>query len=163
MPNCFIYNWLSKECKKQEAAGRQGEPLIGTGGNKFEGRGLKAGDMLYIVANMGGVMHLIGRMEQRGPVQQLENPQGSQYIQGKKCTPRAFDRRVPAAVAQKLRFEEGRPRLCFRPDEPEKLTPQTLRAVRKLRVRSAGLLDELLPSKLDDGETRRMSDGHYSK
>src|SRR5207248_3138010 len=122
----------------------QGKPLIRTWGDKFNERGIKDGDVVYVVANISGAMHLIGRMEVTGGVEVGESDYGSQCITGRKGTPRSFDRVVPTNIAKKLIFKAGRPKLCFRKGEPHKLDPQTLRAVRELKPESADLLDSLL-------------------
>jgi hypothetical protein len=56
-----------------------------------------------------------------------------------------FRRQVPLDMARQLRFNSSdHPTLCFRTKNPNKLDPQTLRAIRELTPESAALLDELL-------------------
>lgn len=144
MARYFVSSWRTKQCDEQKGQGRQGEALHRTAGSKFVERNVKRGDVIYIVANMHGVMYLIGSMEV-ARVWLEQTDWGNESIKGRKGTgtPRRFDLPVPMAVVRQDLFKGRRPRLCL---HDGKLDPQTLRAVRELKPEWAKRFDRLISS-----------------
>lgn len=146
----WTYLWTTAELRMQKAG-----KVHHAGSNRFEEKGVRAGDLLYIWVFTGGRLLLVGRMEigTVGPYARIkhllkaapESSPFSDHVVARAATEKHFDLEVPLDTIKQLRFisPDGaisgpKLRADGRPD------PQTFRGVRKITAESAVLLDRLL-------------------
>jgi hypothetical protein len=137
-------------------AGCEGDETDTAAGNVFANRGMKAGDVVYIVAVNSEKVYLIGRMKLKRIWRREEwddDPEryrsdlwdGNEVIEGEDGTPLRFELTVPPNVLRELRFLDGKGREKGLDMSGDKLAnPQSLRSVRRLTPLSARRLDRLL-------------------
>lgn len=149
MSRYYTHYWTNETWREHEP---KMPTLVHTASNQFDA--IQRGDVVYVVTNIAGKLYLGARLEvtlvtdQRGAERYFGEPEWRAKThlicedEGL-VQPMYYDRRVPDAVVQKLRFlSNGEPRsLMFRGD---KLDQQTLRGVRELTPESATLLDGVL-------------------
>ena len=158
-PWYFTYLWKNDQWD-WERSRRDSRPFEHCAGSQFLSRGVRPGDRVYVVTNIGGRMYLGARMvvlkvcsaeeaaEHLGVTPHQLYP-GREHCLGQEGTPLDFDRIVSRDNTAQLQFltsstEETKP-LAF--DSEGKLDRQTLRGVRRLTPGSAALLDRLLDAK----------------
>ena len=152
MPRYFTHYWRNKTCRDHEED--VGKPLDYIAGNLFRERGVKEGDVVYVVTVKQGRLFVIGRLtvgQMCGAAEaaRIIDPEdlypANEYIIASSATPMRFDVEVPSEVTQNLLFVASPHSKPPRFREPAYLDQQTLRAVRELEPASAKELDELLP------------------
>lgn len=153
----FTHYWSNGTWSAYRTTAARGELVDYAASNQFRERGLTAGDSLYIVTVLHGALYLLTRLQVAAvcgveeAAQQLgEEPESlwpaDDFAVAAAAVPSDFERVVPLAIAEQLRFlaGDGEPRpLKFRAEGL--LDQQTLRGVRELAPDSAALLDALLP------------------
>lgn len=154
MPRYFTHYWQNDIIKNHKEW--EGQPLDHTAGSDFRARGVKAGDLIYIVTNLKGQLHVLARMEVGkicGPEEAAaalnEDPSelwnAPEHIIAQACTPMTTSLRIPADVTKALLFIEGAQSVGPSFKYPNYLDNQTLQGVRELNAESAAQLDKFLP------------------
>jgi hypothetical protein len=153
MKRHFTHYWANATWTSHEH--QDGEPLYHTAGNLFRRRGVRCGDLIYVVTGRKGRLYLLGRLTVAlicGPnkAKQLlcadDVWDAREHIIATSATLMRFDFEVPTAATQQLLFIRSGGSSPLRFVESGHLDQQTLRGVRELEPASALLLDELLPT-----------------
>lgn len=150
MRQAFTHYWTNATWKETER--EAGEPLSHTAANVFVERGVEAGDRVYVVTVLKGVLHLLGRMvvgrvadyDQADAAVDYVPWEATDHLLASECTAMRFDRVVPTETAARLMFEGGKGPVPLKFKAAGALDEQTLRGVRRLAQGSAELLDALL-------------------
>lgn len=129
-----------------------------TAGNRFRVRGVLPGDVVYVVSYHQGSVRLIGRLLVARVVDQATAEReltyqpwdaGDHLLGGSDLTDHQFDLWLTAQQVRRLEFISPRAMIVGAKFNPEgSPDQQTLRSVREITERSAGLLDELLAQAL---------------
>lgn len=161
----FMQFWAQKHWRDTaQARGDEGAPFKYSASNRFDQRGLRAGDRLYVVGIDGGELLLIGRMDVEHVVKtaQAKRLLGSANLYpGKEwhATARppmhrlSFQRRVPERVARAIQTEDGRPPAIDPTDY--RISGRALVTGRFLAPESAALLDGLIDHERADSDEVR--------
>src|SRR5437764_1485926 len=131
MPRYFTHYWKNETCRDHEPD--SGEPLDYIAGNMFCERGVKEGDVVYVVTVKRGRLFLIGRLT----VEQICSPAeaariietedlwpAKEHIIAASATPMRFDIEVPSEVTGKLLFFASKHSKPLRFTEPAHLDQQ---------------------------------------
>lgn len=155
MPRYWTSHWQNKFWVDE--VNPEFEPLSCAGSSLFRARGVRAGDVLYVISLSAGQLLLGGRMTVRDIVTRAEAirlTKNDQLYEDAKWwalgnpeqgSPLVLRRALHADVSRQLRFvvAKGPPQgLCF--VAPAKLDVQTTRGVRRLTPESARLLDRVI-------------------
>jgi predicted HNH restriction endonuclease len=154
MPRYFSHYWPNDIIKKYKEW--EGQPLDHTASNEFRTRGVKAGDLIYLVTNLKGQLHVLARMEVAkicGPEEAAaalnDDPRelwnATDHIIASSSTAMKSDLRIPSEVTKTLLFLEGSQTVGPSFKYPNYLDNQTLQGVRELTAQSAAQLDKFLP------------------
>jgi hypothetical protein len=128
-------------------------PMGHTPGSQFTIRGVKVGDMVYVVSNKRGILYVVGKMEvgeilfSDGAAKKrlgYEPWPGQEHLIAIRCTPTECIK-VPLKIVKALRFETASGEVGLKFIEPGVLDRQTVRRVRELTYESSLELDKLLP------------------
>src|SRR5215213_9789548 len=141
MPQHFTHYWKNETWEFNRERDQDDEGyLIHTAGEIFRSRGVKPGDLVYVVTVLGGQLFLCGRME----VEQLLNQKETNRFYGENvweasdhllssqanATRRHFDLRVPLSITKKLRLEtKDGPKPPYFKKGTDVLDEQTFRGV----------------------------------
>jgi hypothetical protein len=134
-----------------QAAGRDGEPLIHAASNAEQFAHLSPGDRLYVVGQWDEKMLLLGRMDvarlmsQDEAEEYFDEPvyEARHHVVADSCTPERFDRIVPEDVARTLTSERGA-RIAFASESEYRLLTSSLQPRLWLTEESAHALDRLV-------------------
>lgn len=156
----------------------EGELLNHIAGNLFKERGVKPGDIVYVVTVIKGKLYLLGKMkvakvynlEEAGAELSYEVWEASDHLIAAAATPTDYNREVPLEVTKNIKFISGSDKNKKLKFKSELLDTQTLRGVRELAFESATQLDEILPplqqiashEKLIDVQKQADSDGSFN-
>jgi hypothetical protein len=155
-PRSFTHYWSNATWQQHAASASAGELPDHAASNLFRARGIQSGDQLYIVTLRHGALYLLTKLRIAAVCDVEEAAdhlatapellwEAEDHVVADAAAPADFDRTVPLAVAQALRFVssgETKP-LKFQADDL--IDQQTLRGVRELTAESAARLDALLP------------------
>src|SRR5688500_12901826 len=119
--NYFTYLWTN-ECRTNMIGyGSEGEPLNLSAGSAFTKRGVKKGDVVYVISVHKGKVYLVGRMKVAQLLQreqydsEYDNPglwEGDEVIIGEEGTPMRLEYPIPSDALSNLRFDsKSSPRL----------------------------------------------------
>jgi len=148
MPRFFTQYWNWAQNRNSE-----GDILDHTAGNLFHKRGIRVGDVVYVVSTIKGSLYLCGRLvvgkicdiEEAATILDYEPWEANEHIIAEAATPMNFNLRVPLKLTRQLRFISGKSIKPLKFKAANYLDEQTLRGVRKLDPASAAELDALLP------------------
>jgi hypothetical protein len=158
MSRYFTHYWKKDTCDYHyDVLKFEGRPLDHTPGDSLIKRGAAVGDLIYVVTMRDGRLFLVGKMQVGKIINSDEEAEACigyepwpafRHLIAKSCTPMHFNRSVPLSITRCLRFRtsSGVTLLKFRPEDRDKLDPQTLRTPRELTPGSATELDGLLES-----------------
>jgi hypothetical protein len=148
------WNWEQYQNSIEGKPYAEGTPLDYTAGSQFSKRGIKPGDIVYVLSGMQEKLYLIGKMEVREILYSEDEARSRigyvpwsapEHLIARICTPIRLDCRVPVNLVKGLRFISSSGN--FRPkfDKKGVLDRQTFRNIRELEPKSAEKLDKLLP------------------
>lgn len=153
MPRYFTNYWLNRTWERNRKRASEGELLDHTASNVFQERGIRVGDIVYVVSVIKGSLYLCGKLvvgkicdiDEAAAILDYEPWEANEHIIAAAATPMSFTLRVPLNLTRQLRFisDKGHKPLKFK--APHYLDEQTLRNVRELDPASAAELDALLP------------------
>jgi len=163
MSNAFTHYWQNDTWS--DAAEHRGEDLDHTAGNEFRKRGVRRGDMIYIVTVIEGKLYLCVRLRADHIVGQKEAERllnadlwkASEHVVCGSPGQLRFDIQVPNDVVRQLRFGDDAVAPKF--SAPEMLDKQTMRGVRMLTPDSAQMLDRVLNAHRAKGPVPERNDG----
>jgi hypothetical protein len=133
---------------------KRGRPLDYALGSMFISRGVRLGDVIFVVTVENGILHLIGRMVVGGIVDRIfavrlrgrddlwDSPE-CVIARKRTASPMRFDRVLPIRWVKRLRFKGSRGTVALLMRQ-EKLDRQTLRGVRELTKKSAEILEGVI-------------------
>ena len=151
----FTHYWFNETWEQSKASSEQNhhQLLHHSAGNLFTKRGVRIGDVIYVITVLKGSLFVCGKMV----VGQICDPQtaatilpyapweAEEHIIASACTSKNFELKVPDELTKQLRFISGKKTLPLKFNNTTRLDQQTLRGVRQLDSASALLLDKLLP------------------
>lgn len=154
MPNFWTFHWQNRYWRDDINA--EYEPVHSSGSSNFQKRGVKVGDVVYVISLVDGQLCLGGRMivsqiiDRAEAVRILKNDnlyEADEWIIGKQQdgTPLNLRRRLSTSLARQLRFESERsePKSLFFVSD-SRIDNQATRGVRRLTPKSAALLDRII-------------------
>lgn len=132
------------------------EPLCSSGNNTFTKRGVKAGDVLYIVSLFNGQLYLGGSMTVKRLVSRAEAVkvfktenlwEADEWAidDDRTGTPLNFHRRLAPSLTRRIRFvssKDGEKGLCF--EDERNLNGQATRSLLLLTSETTDLLDKII-------------------
>lgn len=154
MSRYFTHFWSNDTIKNHKDW--EGLPLDHTAGDDFLTRGVKTGDIIYIVTILRGQLYVLARMvvaqicgpEEAAAILQ-EDPQelsyASDHVIAQSCTPMNSNLRIPADITKTLLFLENGQTTGPTFKYPNYLDNQSFAGVRELTAASAAQLDTFLP------------------
>lgn len=156
MPSFFTHYWLNRTWERNRKRASDGDLLDHTAGNLFRERGVRAGDIVYVVSVINGKLHVCGKLVVEEIYEKDEaatilgyEPEdlwdADEHIISAEATPMNFNLKAPLKITKQLRFISGKGTKPLKFKAPNYLDEQTLRGVRKLNPASAAELDILLP------------------
>ena len=150
----FTYLWTN-ECRLNWIAkGFEGNPLDVSAGSAFTKRGVKKGDIMYVLCVENGLVFLIGRMKVARILSraaydaEFGNPElwdGDEVVVGENGTPCRFNFTIPPYKLKNLRFERKGKAVGALVMDGKLVDRQSLRSVRELNWESVAGLNMLLP------------------
>lgn len=148
MPRFFTHYW-----NRMQNRGSEGELLDHTAGNLFKKRGIRAGDIVYVVSLVKGSLYVCGKLvvekicdiDEAARILPYKPWEANEHIIATAATPMNFNLGVPLKLTRQLRFISGKDIKPLKFKAPNFLDEQTLRGVRELDPASATELDTLLP------------------
>ena len=154
MSRFFTHYWLNRTWEWNRKRASKGELLNHTAGNIFQGRGIRTGDIVYVVSVIKGSLYVCGKLvvgmicdfDEAATILDYEPWDADEHIIAAAGTPMNFNFRVPLELTRNLRFISGKGNKPLKFKAPNYLDEQTLRNVRELDPASAVELDALLPS-----------------
>ncbi len=152
MPRYFTHNWLNRTWERNRKRASEGEFLDHTAGNLFRERGIRVGDIVYVVSVIKGSLYLCGKLvvgkicdiDEAADILDYEPWPADEHIIAAAGTPMNFNLKVPLKLTRRLRFISGDGNKPLKFKAPNCLDEQTLRNVRELDLASAAKLDALL-------------------
>lgn len=155
MTRFFTHYWLNDTWEQSKAWREQNQfPLLfHTAGNLFIKRGVRIGDVVYVITVLNGSLFICGKMVV-GQIWDMQTAalnlpyqpwEASEHAIASFCTPTNFDLKVPVEITKRLKFISGEKTVSLKFSSSNHLDRQTLRGIRQLNPISASLLDELLP------------------
>lgn len=153
MPHFFTHYWLNRTWERNRKRASDGELLDHTAGNLFQERGIRAGDIVYVVSVIKGSLYVCGKLmvekicgtDEAAAILGYEPWPAEEHIIAAAATPMNFNLRVPLKLTRQLIFISGKDNKPLKFKAPNYLDEQTLRGVRELAPESALELDGLLP------------------
>lgn len=154
MSRYFTHYWLNRTWEYNQKDTSDGDPLDHIAGNLFRQRGVRVGDIVYVVTVMKGSLYVCGKLmvgkicssDEAAVILGREDLwEADEHIVSSAATPMNFDLEMPLKVTQRLRFISGDGIKPLNFKSPGYLDGQTLRGVRELEPASAAELDSLLP------------------
>jgi HNH endonuclease len=153
MPRFFTHYWLNRTWERNRRRASDGELLDHTAGNLFQERGIRAGDIVYVVSVVKGSLYVCGKLmveqicgtNEAAAILGYEPWPAEEHIIAAAATPMNFNLRVPLKLTRQLIFISGKDNKPLKFKAPNYLDEQTLRGVRELAPESAADLDNLLP------------------
>jgi N utilization substance protein B len=157
MKRYFTHYWNREQYQESLAGDKavKGTPLDHTAGTMFTLRGIKPGDIVYVVSVKEGRLYLIGKMEVGEILFSDEEARSRigyepwsapEHLIARVCTPIQPDLLVPADMVERLRFISPLGKVRPKFDKPGVLNRQALRIIRELEPESAEELNSLLPA-----------------
>lgn len=155
-PRSFTHYWSNATWHQYAASASASELPDHAASNLFRVRGIQPGDQLYIVTLRHGALYLLTKLRIAAVCDVEEAAdllatapdllwEAEDHVVADASTPANFDRPVPLAVAQALRFVSGGEPKPLKFQAEDRIDQQTLRGVRELTAESAARLDVLLP------------------
>ena len=156
MPRYFTHYWQNQTWERNRSYREEGV-LDYIAGNLFEERGVRAGDIVYVVTAIKGALYMCGKLivgricdvDKAIAILDCEASElwpANEYVIAAAATPMNFNLRVSLQLTRRLRFISGNGTKLLTFKSPNHLDPQTLRGVRELDRASAAELDKLLPN-----------------
>ncbi len=153
MPRFFTHYWLNRTWERNRNRASDGDLLDHTAGNLFQERGIRVGDIVYVVSVIKGSLYVCGKLvvgkicdfDEAADILDLEPWPADEHIISAAATSMSFDLRVPLKLTRQLRFISGKGDKPLKFKARNYLDEQTLRGVRELDPESAVELDALLP------------------
>lgn len=157
MPRFFTHYWLNRTWEQNRIYDSKGNLLNHIAGNLFQERGVRIGDVVYVVTVADGLLYVCGKLivgeicdvDEAAAILDCEPEdlwEASEHVIAAAATPMNFDLKVPLEITRQLRFISGGHSKLLKFKSPNYLDGQTLRGVRELDPSSATELDSLLPS-----------------
>ncbi|MFM7174523.1 MAG: HNH endonuclease [Caldilinea sp.] len=155
-PRSFTHYWSNTTWQQHAASASTSELPDHAASNLFRVRGIQPGDQLYIVTLRHGALYLLTKLRIAAVCDVEEAAdllatapellwEAEDHVVADAAAPANFDRPVPLAVAQALRFVSGGEPKPLKFQAEDRIDQQTLRGVRELTAESAARLDALLP------------------
>jgi hypothetical protein len=157
MPRFFTHYWRNQTWEWNREDASDGKLLDHTAGNLFYERGIRPGDIVYIVSVIKGSLYVCGKLvvgkisediNEAATILGCESEKlwpADEHIIAAAATPMNFHLKVPLRVTRRLRFISGKGSRPLKFKAPNYLDEQTLRNVRELDRESAVELNALLP------------------
>jgi hypothetical protein len=152
MPRYFTFHWRQELWRPD--VNREGLLIRSSGSNVFKRRGVRGGNILYIVSLIDGHLYVGGRLTVSRIVTRADAVRitGSRNLydakdwaineDGTGCTPLNLRRRLAAEVTRKLIHKTGKG-FFFKPGT-QKLDGQATRGLQEIDERSSALLDQII-------------------
>lgn len=151
----FTHYWLNDTWEQNKAWSEKNQysSLSHTAGNLFTKRGVRIGDVIYVITVIKGSLFVCGRMvvgqiwDMQTAISNLPYQpwEAKEHAIASLCTPTNFELKVPDEITKRLKFISGEKTVSLKFSSSNHLDQQTLRGVRQLDPTSASLLDQLLP------------------
>jgi predicted HNH restriction endonuclease len=153
MPRFFTHYWLNRTWERNRRNASNDELLDHTAGNLFQERGIRSGDIVYVVSVVKGSLYVCGKLlvekicdtDEAPAILNYEPWPAEEHIIAAAATPVNFNLKVPLKLTRQLTFISGKQSKPLKFKAPNYLDEQTLRGVRELAPESAAELDALLP------------------
>ena len=153
--NYFTHYWQNDTWEINREYNPEGTFLAHISGNLFKKRGVEIGDTVYVVTVKKGKLFLCGKLivskfctvyeiakDLDVPPEELW--QADEHIAASQATTHQWDLEVPLNITKQLEFISGDDTVHLKFETKNRLDQQTLRGVRRLKVNSAAMLDDLL-------------------
>lgn len=156
MPRYLTHYWLNQTWERNRIDNSDGDLLDHIAGNLFRERGVRVGDMVYVVTVIKGSLYVCGKL-MVGKICDVDEAaaalgcepedlwEADEHVLSSAAIAMDFNLKVPTKLTRRLRFLSGDGAKTLKFRSPDHLDGQTLRGVRELEPASAVELDALLP------------------